>query len=182
MNGENLKEVERILHDPHIGEYIQNSYHAVLRSFNNDPDPDFAEAILRDITEKGKIINRQIKKVTKIYDGNLVYSEKTEELKSLEEPQTKQISLFNENWQIPSENVRKPSKPQPPPKIETESADILNIRAKLRETLNPQERQLKPQYPEICTPECPQARQCPYANSKNYGKPCVKRAELYKNK
>jgi hypothetical protein len=173
MNGENLEDIKRILSDPHIAEYIQNSYRAVLRSFNSDPD--FAEAILRDIAEKGKIVNREIKKITKVYDGNKLYSVKEEKIESLEEPQTKQISVFNENWQVSADKIKKPKPPEPTHKGYDERLEI-RVKAKL------QERQLKPQYPEICTPECPQARQCPYANSKNYGKPCVKRAELYKNK
>jgi len=172
MDGENLKEIERILHDPHIGEYIQNSYHAVLRSLNSDRD--FAEAVLRDIAEKGKIVNREIKKITKVYDGNLLFSTKEEKLQTLEPAEYVNVSLFGD-WQVSADKIKKPKPPEPTHKGYDERLEI-RVKAKL------QERQLKPQYPEICTPECPQARQCPYANSKNYGKPCVKRAELYKNK
>jgi hypothetical protein len=182
MNGENLEDIKRILSDPHIGEYIQNSYHAVLRSFNSDPD--FAEAILRDIAEKGKIINTQIKKVTQIFDGNKLFSTKEEPLQSLEQPQELNVSLFG-YYPVSSEQIKKPKPPpEPPQKIETEDSTTMNIRNQLQKNVfsKPQERILQTKFPEICTEQCEFLRQCPYGNRRNFGKPCVKRQELYQNR
>jgi hypothetical protein len=181
MNGENLNDFKRILHDPHIGEYIQNSYYAVLRSLNDDPD--FAKAVLRDIAEKGNVVNRQIKKITQIFDGNKLFSTKEEPLQSLEPPQEVNVSLFG-YYPVSSEQIKKPDKPPPPPKIETEEGITMNIREQLNKNVfsKPQERILETKFPEICDPSCPQARHCGYANAKNYGKPCLKRQEIYQNR
>jgi hypothetical protein len=175
MNTENLEDVKRILSDPHIGEFVENSYRTVLRSLNSDSD--FAEAVLRDIAEKGKTVNREIKKITKVYDGNKLYSVKEEKIESLEEPQTKQISLFNENWQVSADKIKKPKPPpEPPPKGYDQRLEM-NVRAKLGETLKPQERQLKPQYPEVCSASCPYFKSCPYGRTSNFGKPCQQKIE-----
>jgi hypothetical protein len=149
-------------------------------------DEQYKEILVKEVLRyiEPEKSEKTFKKVVRIYDGNLVYSEKTEELKSLEETQTKQVSLFNENWQIPSENVRKPPKPEPPPKIETEEGITMNIREHLNKNVfsKPQERILQTKFPEICMEQCEFLRQCPYGNRRNFGKPCVKRQELYQNR
>jgi hypothetical protein len=146
-------------------------------------DEQYKETLVKEVLRylESEQSEKPIKKVTRIYDGNLVYSEKTEELKSLE-PEFVQISLFNQNYQIPADNIRKPIKTEEPKPLNIPDPQTTKIREKLEETMKPQKRILEPKFPEICTPNCEFVRQCPYGNSRNFGKPCVKRAELYKNK
>jgi hypothetical protein len=105
--------------------------------------------LLEQAQAKNPVVIRSLdqpKKKTITYDGNLIYSVKEEKVENLEPPEHVNISLFGD-WQVSADRINKPTPPPEPPKLETEEPHVLNIRAKLGETLNPQERQLRPQYP-----------------------------------
>jgi hypothetical protein len=134
--------------------------------------------LLEQAQAKNPVIIRSLdqpKKKTIVYDGTKLYSVKEEPLQSLEPPQELNVSLFG-YYPVSSEQIKKPKPPPEPPKGYDNRLEM-KVKAKLGETLNPQERQLRPQYPAVCNISCPYFKSCPYGRSSNFGKPCQQKIE-----
>jgi hypothetical protein len=125
-------------------------------------DEQYKETLVKEVLRylEPEQSEKTIRKVTRIYDGDKLYSTKEEQPKSLEEPEPVNISLFGD-WQVSSDRIKKPKPPEPTHKGHDERLEI-RVKAKLQER----------QYPEICDETCPH-RTCPYYKFENFGKKCL---------
>jgi hypothetical protein len=128
-------------------------------------DPQYQEILVKEVLRYIEP-EEKIKRITRVYDGDKLYSVKEEQLKSLEQPEHVNVSLFGD-WHVSSDRIKKPNPaPSEPPKLETEEPTTMNIRRGLAETHR------KTTYPEICDETCPH-RTCPYYKFENFGKKCL---------
>ena len=130
-----------------------------------------------------------ITKVTKIYDGELLYSEKREQISSLEKEPAKKLRTMirldlveveeKEGKLITKFPEPEPEEPKPdiPDPVHQEIERMLKEQERgLGETQTFQEQHRKTVFPETCTPQCPHV-QCPYRRQENFGKKCLQQID-----
>jgi hypothetical protein len=125
----------------------------------------------------------KITKVTKVYDGDILYSEKTEKVDSLEptkklrtlrgfdlveieQKDGKIITNFPEKTEEPKPNISDPTLQEVERLMKKQERGMANP--------NFEQQHRKQVFPEICSAQCPNV-QCAYRRPENFGKPCLSR-------
>jgi len=104
----------------------------------------------------------KITKVTKIFDGQNLYSAKIEHPSRLE-PERKFTTIGYDVYEICEDGSLKVPESKESVKRSTE------------------EEWRKQKFPDVCSSDCENV-QCPYRRHENYGKPCLLKFEQYKNR
>jgi hypothetical protein len=102
---ENLEDSDKI--------YFANTTKFIQRCLDNG-DVEDAEIYVNDVKRFFKPNEATIKKITKVYDDEKLYSVKEEKVENLEPPEHVNISLFGD-WHVSSDRIKKPKPPEPTP-------------------------------------------------------------------